>query len=52
MLVERSERPIMAGLIVKNSEFYIELAKFVQAYTTIINHPNLFLREININLLY
>ena len=46
MLVEKSERPIMAGLIVKNSEFYIELAKFVQAYTTIINHPNLFLREV------
>lgn len=32
-----------ASLIVKNSRFYIELAKFVQAYTTILKNPNEFL---------
>ena len=36
-----------ASLIVKNSRFYIELAKFVQAYTTIIKNPNEFLVEIS-----
>ncbi len=35
-----------ASLIVKNSRFYIELAKFVQAYTTIVKNPNEFLVEI------
>lgn len=35
-----------ASLIVKNSRFYIELAKFVQAYTTIVKNPNDFLIEI------
>ena len=35
-----------ASLIVKNSRFYIELAKFVQAYTTIVKNPNEFLVEV------
>ena len=35
-----------ASLIVKNSSFYIELAKFVQAYTTIVKNPNEFLSEV------
>ena len=35
-----------ASLIVKNSRFYIEIAKFVQAYTTIVKNPNIFLAEI------
>lgn len=35
-----------ASLIVKNSNFYIEIAKFVQAYTTIVKNPNEFLAEI------
>ena len=35
-----------ASLIVKNSRFYIELAKFVQAYTTIVKNPNEFLAEV------
>ena len=35
-----------ASLIVKNSNFYIEIAKFVQAYTTIVKNPNEFLSEI------
>ena len=36
-----------ASLIVKNSKFYIEIAKFVQAYTTIVKNPNEFLTEVN-----
>lgn len=35
-----------ASLLVKNSEFYIEIAKFVQAYTTIVKNPNEFLTEV------
>lgn len=35
-----------ASLIVKNSRFYIELAKFVHAYTTIVKNPNEFLVEV------
>lgn len=35
-----------ASLLLKNSEFYIEIAKFVQAYTTIVKNPNEFLTEI------
>lgn len=35
-----------ASLLVKNSNFYIEIAKFVQAYTTIVKNPNEFLSEI------
>ncbi len=38
-----------ASLIVKNSEFYIEIAKFVQAYTTIVKNPNEFLTEVGEN---
>lgn len=36
-----------ASLIVKKSSFYIEIAKFVQAYTTIVKNPNEFLTEVN-----
>lgn len=36
-----------SSLIVKDSRFYIELAKFVQAYITIVKNPNEFLSEIN-----
>lgn len=35
-----------ASLLVKDSYFYIEIAKFVQAYTTIVKNPNEFLVEI------
>lgn len=35
-----------ASLLVKNSNFYIEIAKFVQAYTTIVKNPNEFLHEV------
>lgn len=35
-----------ASLLVKNSRFYIEIAKFVQAYTTIVENPNEFLQEV------
>ena len=35
-----------ASLLVKNSFFYIEVAKFVQAYTTIVKNPNEFLTEV------
>ena len=34
------------GGMAKDSKFYIEVAKFVQAYTTIVSNPNEFLAEI------
>lgn len=46
MLVNTFGKKISASLVVKNSEFYIEVAKFVQAYTVIISNPNDFLQEI------
>ncbi len=46
MLINNVNGTRNAGTIVKNSEFYIEIAKFVQAYTTIVAHPNEFLAEI------
>ena len=46
MLVNTFGKKISASLIVKNSEFYIEVAKFVQAYIVILNNPNEFLTEI------
>jgi len=46
MLVNTFGKKITASLVVKNSEFYIEVAKFVQAYTVILANPNEFLREI------
>ena len=46
MLINNVNGTRNAGTIVKNSGFYIEIAKFVQAYTTIVAHPNEFLAEI------
>ena len=46
MLVNTFGKKITASLVVKNSQFYIEVAKFVQAYTVILENPNEFLREI------
>lgn len=46
MLVNTFGKKITASLVVKNSEFYIEVAKFVQAYTIILHNPNEFLNEI------
>ncbi len=40
-----SAHPNLGG-IVKDSAFYIEVAKFVQAYTTIVSNPNEFLSEV------
>ena len=47
MLINNVSTERRASLIVKNSAFYIEIAKFVQAYTTIVKNPNEFLQEIN-----
>ena len=46
MLINNVSTERRASLIVKNSAFYIEIAKFVQAYTTIVKNPNEFLQEI------
>ncbi len=46
MLVNTFGKKISAALVVKNSQFYIEVAKFVQAYNLILSRPNDFLREI------
>lgn len=43
MLVNNVDGERKASSILKSSEFYIDVAKFVQAYTTIIKHPNEFL---------
>ncbi len=40
-----SGEPNLGGMA-KDSSFYIEVAKFVQAYTTIVSNPNEFLAEI------
>lgn len=47
MLVSDVSGELSSGSIVKDSGFYIEVAKFVQAYRTIVVHPNVFLREIH-----
>lgn len=47
MLVSTTRADINLGGIVKDSKFYIEVAKFVQAYTTIVENPNEFLQELN-----
>ena len=47
MLIENVNGVRRASSMMKNSAFYIEVAKFVQAYTTIVNNPNEFLTEIN-----
>ena len=46
MLVNTFGKKITASLVVKNSAFYIEVAKFVQAYSIILKNPNDFLKEI------
>lgn len=46
MLVSNVSGERRAYTIVKDSGFYIEIAKFVQAYTTIVKNPNEFLTEI------
>ena len=46
MLVKNVNGEAVGASMVKNSEFYIELAKFVQAYTVIIGNPNEFLVEV------
>lgn len=49
MLVKNVNGEAIGASMVRDSEFYIELAKFVQAYTLIINNPNEFLAEIKEN---
>ena len=46
MLVNNVNGEAVGASMVKDSEFYIELAKFVQAYTVIIGNPNEFLNEV------
>ncbi len=46
MLVNNVRGDRFAAAIVRDSEFYIEVAKFVQAYNTIIKNPNEFLTEV------
>ena len=46
MLVYGVEGDRNAATLVKDSKSYIEIAKFVQAYTTIVQNPNDFLSEI------
>ncbi len=47
MLVKNVNGVQNSASMFKKSEFYVEIAKFVQAYTTIISNPNEFLSEIN-----
>ena len=49
MLIENVNGERRASSLLKNSDFYIEVAKFVQAYTTIVQNPNEFLKEIGAN---
>ena len=51
MLINNVNGERVAASMVKNSEFYIEVAKFVQAYTTIVNNPNEFLKEVGLPLI-
>ena len=46
MLVYGVEGDRSAASLVKDSKTYIEIAKFVEAYTTIIQNPNEFLAEV------
>lgn len=46
MLVIDVEGDVSAASMVKDSKVYIEIAKFVQAYNTIIKNPNIFLSEV------
>ena len=49
MLVNTFGKKISASTVAKNSQFYIEVAKFVQAYNVVVNSPNEFLKEIGEN---
>ena len=46
MLVYGVEGEKSAATMVKDSKTYIEIAKFVEAYTTVIQNPNEFLAEV------
>ncbi len=46
MLVNKVDGKRNAASMVKSSEFYIELAKFVQAYSMVVTNPNAFLKEV------
>ncbi len=46
MLVKNVGGERAAALMVKDSKFYIDLAKFVQAYLMIVSNPNDFLKEV------
>ena len=46
MLVNKVNGEPVGASMVRDSEFYIEIAKFVQAYSVIINNPNEFLAEV------
>jgi len=46
MLVNTFGKKISASLVAKDSQVYIEVAKFVKAYTTILANPNQFLKGI------
>lgn len=47
MLVNNVNGEAVGASMVRDSSFYIELAKFVQAYSTIIANANAFLAEVN-----
>lgn len=51
MLINNVNGERVGASFVKNSSFYIEVAKFVQAYTTIVNNPNEFLREVGLSII-
>ena len=46
MLIVDVEGEVSAASMVKDSKVYIEIAKFVLAYNTIVDNPNIFLKEI------
>ena len=46
MLIVDVEGEVSAASMVKDSKVYIEIAKFVLAYNTIVDNPNVFLKEI------
>ena len=46
MLVKNVNGEAVGASMVKDSEFYIELAKFVQAYAVVVGNPNEFLVEV------
>lgn len=46
MLIKNVDGEMSSASMLKDSAFYIEIAKFVQAYTAVIQNPNVFLKEI------